>query len=147
MMVKKTHSQTNHTTTKHRSGYTRKHLHSKRTKTNNNKTRKQNAITRRRRKHMYVHSIHKRRVLGGKYKYTPFTPAEIDYLTNVLGFSREHIEYLEKRKKNGVNITSRMLDHFVQQQGNTADQVIEEMKEGEETDIESSNESSDEEDE
>lgn len=88
---------------------------------------------------IHVCSIKKRKTVGGR-PYPPFTPTEVEYLTTILGFSSADIAYLEKRKENGVNITSRMLSMFVQRQGQTAAQVIELMKEAEETYIELSDE-------
>ena len=88
-----------------------------------------------------MRSIKKRKTVGGT-PYSPFTPTEVEYLTTELGFSSADIAYLERRKENGVNITSRMLSMFVQRHDKPAHKVIELMKEAEETD----NELSDEED-
>jgi len=120
------------TTTK----YKRKHVNTKRAKPKKNTTRNTKRHTTVK-KHIY--SIKNRKTVGGR-SYPSFTPTEIDYLTTQLGFSTEHIDYLNRRRKDGTNITPRMLDNFVQRYGKTPEEVIDLMKEGEETDNEFSDE-------
>lgn len=74
-----------------------------------------------------------RKVYGGN----PFTPEDIAYLREN-HFTKKNIEYLERRKQNHVNIPISFIRMLINR-GYNAKKIIEDMEEGEETDIESQN--------
>lgn len=52
------------------------------------------------------------------------------------GFTQEHINYLNRRKENGANIPISLIRHFINNHY-TPQRIIDDMQEGEETDVES----------
>jgi hypothetical protein len=72
-----------------------------------------------------------RKVYGGN----PFTDGNIRYLREN-GFTQENIDYLERRKQNHVNIPISFIQMLINK-GYSAEKIIQEMEDGEDTDIES----------
>jgi hypothetical protein len=55
-------------------------------------------------------------------------------------FTKKNIDYLERRKKNGANIPISFIRMWINR-GHSAKRIIEDMEEGEDTDVESDIES------